>query len=227
LAWDEYNSNERYLKRITSQHKIKPLYMAMVKAYLDILQDTYTLIAAIDNKFNLDTAIGVQLDAIGQIVGAKRKLDFEPDYANTLLSDEDYRAYIRAVITLNQWDGTTETLNELLANAISTYTFVLHDYQDMSVLAEFRGDGSIVEMEMLNHGLYAPNAQGVGVNYLFSVESEIEGQIYIFGITPGQSTRDTILELESTAEDTDVFGTVYVGAKVVSETIKQTLRGVN
>lgn len=186
MSYAQYSENERYLKRVTSQHSVRPQYMAMLGAYLDMLQDAYLCAASLDAAFDLDTAVGAQLDILGAIVGANRRLDFEPTNASPLLSDEDYRTYIMAKITLNQWDGTLEGLQTLWESVAGSYDLTILDHQNMNITAEFSGMGSLFEMELLSHDLYAPNAQGVGVDYLFAARSELSGRFYIGGAIVSQ-----------------------------------------
>lgn len=56
---------------------------------------------AVLTQRNIDTAIGVQLDALGALVGRKR---------NGVADDEIYRRYIRAQISANKSDGVRRDL---------------------------------------------------------------------------------------------------------------------
>ncbi len=80
-----------YLNRITSQHKIKPKYMALLAARLGPFIDLAECLAMFDEAFDLDKAVGKQLDTIGEYVGVKRLLNFQPQDASPVLIDPYYR----------------------------------------------------------------------------------------------------------------------------------------
>lgn len=69
----------------------------------------------------IGTAVGVQLDVLGAIVGRAR--EGEPD-------DEIYRRYVRAQITTNKSDGTINTILKVAGLVVSdpSATFTLHNY---------------------------------------------------------------------------------------------------
>lgn len=121
MSVQEFDGNQRYLARITSEHRIRPKFMAMNVAYLDKLQDVYELYVQMLGAFDLDSAEGQQLDIIGRIVGAHRVLDFNLTYADSKLEDEQYRKLIRAQISTNQWDGTMRGLVELWEGIFGEY----------------------------------------------------------------------------------------------------------
>ena len=54
-----------YLDRVTSEHKDKPKFMALVEARLKPFVDIFELLEEIDRAFDIDTAEGNQLDMIG------------------------------------------------------------------------------------------------------------------------------------------------------------------
>ena len=117
--------------RVTSAHSDKPKFMASLAAVLQPLADMRDLVMSLPAAFDLDTAIGAQLDIVGQWVGVTRALavpitgvyfafdtsgvgwdqgswwapgdDLTYQYA---LSDDGYRTLLRAKIVANTWDGT-------------------------------------------------------------------------------------------------------------------------
>lgn len=182
MGYHEINNNKIYLDKITSEHRIRPKYMATNTVYLDKLQDVYDFYLQILYGFDLNTATGEQLDFLGDIVGIGRVLDFEPYYADSKLDDEKYRKLIRAKISTNQWDGTMQGLISLWKGIFDKYNLKIYDTQDMSIIAEFSGIEDLFEAELINHGLFAPCGQGVGANYRFIMDSKINGQLFISGI---------------------------------------------
>lgn len=67
---------DNYLNLITSQHKTKSKFMAMVKAILIKSDDIFNLAVHFDDEFDLDLATGNQEDLLGIIAGISRILDF-------------------------------------------------------------------------------------------------------------------------------------------------------
>jgi len=120
-----------YLGLVTSEHTTKPKYIATLSGALQPLMDIQNVLAGMRQAFDVDTAIGVQLDVLGQWVGASRLVPvtitgvyFSWDTAGvgwdqgawlgpgaplttlTTLPDEQFRTLIRARIANNNWDGS-------------------------------------------------------------------------------------------------------------------------
>ncbi|WP_230141639.1 DUF2612 domain-containing protein, partial [Clostridium neonatale] len=53
---------DKYLDNITSQHRDKPKYIAWLSSCLNIIDHAYIMTKNMDNDFDLDNAIGKQLD---------------------------------------------------------------------------------------------------------------------------------------------------------------------
>lgn len=86
--------------RIVQQLKGKPKFLALLTALVNPMQDLeLAMIALLVNRW-VETAVGVQLDAIGKLVGQARDG----------LYDEDYRRYIRARVATNRSNGTAEDI---------------------------------------------------------------------------------------------------------------------
>ena len=120
-----------YLGLVTSEHASKANYIATLTAVLAPLMDVQTVLAGMRAAYDVDTAIGAQLDTIGLWVGASRLLQvpitgvyFSWDTAGqgwgqgvwlgpgaspsqlTILGDDQFRTLIRARIANNGWDGS-------------------------------------------------------------------------------------------------------------------------
>lgn len=61
-----------YTALVTSEHNEKPNYMAMLGLVLGAFADTLAVVNSIPSYYDLDTAVGSQLDAIGLWVGQSR-----------------------------------------------------------------------------------------------------------------------------------------------------------
>lgn len=156
------NSNE-YTDLIAGYHLDKPDYQEWVYTLTEPLRIARERLANLRSDFDVDSAIGVQLDAIGVRVGISRTLPtkltgvyfeldnldlgldfgvwkgkYDPSDGSTTLDDETYRAVIKAKILSNKWNGENGTLAEFLSTALSyfgvdTKMFDLQDFQTMHV----------------------------------------------------------------------------------------------
>ena len=112
------------------------------------------------SAFDIDTAVGVQLDILGLWIGRSRivsqpisgvyfSLDidglgfdqgvwqgpYDPDSGYTTLSDETYRIILKAKIAINNWDGRNDSLPPILDAALegSGLKMQIVDNQDMTI----------------------------------------------------------------------------------------------
>jgi len=182
-----------YLARITSEHANKPKFVAYVSALIQPLLDSQALLRSLLTTFDLDTAIGVQLDAVGKWVGRTRFVEqpitglyfsfdtvglgwdqgvwkgpFDSTDGLTRLDDDTYRQLLRAKVILNSWDGSiaeaAKALGLLLNNPSSIVTIL--DNQDMTMTVGISGVVPSPLITALLEGGYLPiNPEGVGINY--------------------------------------------------------------
>jgi len=184
---------QTYLGRITSEHANKPKFVAYVTALIQPFLDAQAFLRSLLTTFDIDTAIGVQLDAVGKWVGRSRfvqqpianlyfsfdtvglgfdqgvwKGPFDPTDGLARLDDDTYRALLKAKVILNSWDGSiaeaAEALGLLLKNPASIVT--IQDNQDMTMTVGISGVVPSPLITALLQGGYLPiNPEGVGVNY--------------------------------------------------------------
>ena len=159
--------------------------------------------------FDLDTAVGVQLDAVGERVGIGRRLNaplegvyfafdtegvgfdegvwkgqYDPAEGVVELDDEFYRTVIRAKIAANSWDGTNETLSDILdlifTPELGTYASY-EDHQDMSMVVALSGKvPSPLLMQLLVKGYIDIKPAGVRISYYYT--PSVEGPLFAFDI---------------------------------------------
>jgi hypothetical protein len=191
----------------------KPLFLATLAAYTQGQVDNQNLLAALPNDFDLDLAVGVQLDAVGVRVGATRVLEvpltgvfFAWDTVglgwgegtwlgpyvdgDTLydLPDSDFRTLLYAVIAKNHWDGTIPGAYAVLAIAFAGmgYTFLIQDNQDMSLTYIVIGPPlSVVMRALLIAGQLTLKPAGVRITGYFKPSVPDEP---IFGWGPDSAT---------------------------------------
>lgn len=142
LQWDvnvgpNPGNVQPYLDLITSEHNQRPKFMAMVQAVMQAYADIIAVMMTIPALFDLDDAVGVQLDVIGEWVGVTRNVKVpitgvffswdvvglgwaEGSWADSsspselvVLPDAAYRTLLRARIAANHWDGTIPGVYEV------------------------------------------------------------------------------------------------------------------
>lgn len=157
---------EEYLNLIPSQHRQKPRYMATVEALMRPLCGVDELLQELRTAFDLDTAIGRQLDAVGVRVGRTRHLHtplegvyfswntegvgwnegiwkgrYDPETGMISLPDDIYRMLLKAKVAANRWDGTTPGAYDAweIAFADLGSIILIQDNQDMSMIVGIAG----------------------------------------------------------------------------------------
>lgn len=150
----------KYTDLITNYHRGKPLFVDHIDLSTRPLTDVSTSLDGLITAFDIDDAVGAQLDILGQWIGRTRivsqpiagvyfSLDtdglgydqgiwqgpYDPDAGYTSLSDETYRIILKAKIAINNWDGTNDSLPQILDTALagSGLTMQIVDNQDMTI----------------------------------------------------------------------------------------------
>ncbi len=87
--------------RLIEQYKGKPKIEGVIEAITKPIQDIEEVLKQLNFERSIDTAIGVQLDKVARIVGAKREMG---------QSDDDFRFAIKSKIVMNLNQGTPEEI---------------------------------------------------------------------------------------------------------------------
>lgn len=149
-----------YTDLITSEHADKPNFMATITASLQSAADIVAVAQGISDKFDLDQAVGKQLDILGEWIGISRNVkteltgvyfsfdtqgvgfdegliwsEGEPLTGLTELPDDIYLMLLKAKIAANQWDGTIPGAYEAWDTLLEPYGFhiLIQDNGDMSM----------------------------------------------------------------------------------------------
>jgi len=180
-------SMDQYIALATAQHREKPRFQATARALLEPLVDLQGCLLSLPIAFDLDTAVGVQLDAIGLWVGVGRRVPteltgvyfaldtegvgldqgvwrgpFDPLTGLSVLDDESYRTLLRVRIAANGWDGRQETAILVLQLAFPDNGVVIEDYQNMSMSIALSGlRPSAVARALLREGFISLKPAGV------------------------------------------------------------------
>ena len=198
---------EDYTGLLSAYHRGKPNFTATVRALCDGMVDLRNLYAKLPDAYDLDLAVGRQLDAVGLWVGLRRRIKtplagvyfsndidglgfdqgvwqgpFDPDSGLTELDDDTYRLLLRAKIGANHWDGTLETSAAILGRIFGGGTHVfIQDNGDMSVDIGIAGTPpSALFLALLTGGYIPLKPEGVRISYY--VIPSAEGPLFGFDV---------------------------------------------
>jgi hypothetical protein len=177
---------------ITSEHSDKPKFMAALAVGLQPIAEMRDLLLGLPAAFDLDNAVGAQLDAVGLWVGVTRALPAEisdayfsfdtdglgwdegiwwapgdPSTVLISLPDDVFRTLIKVRIGANHWDGTTSGIyaawDTLLAG--TGLSVLVEDLGNMTMnQVMIGGTPDVVTTALFEGGLLDLTPAGVGVN---------------------------------------------------------------
>lgn len=185
-------SVQEYLDLIPSANRDKPKFRAMLEGLFAPLVSAQDTMRAAVLAYDLDTARGANLDAVGLHVGRDRKIatpisdvffalddealgfdrgvwqgTFDEQNGVTLLDDDTYRLVLKAKIASNHWDGSIEQAAQILDDLFrdeDTIIFV-QDNQDMTMSLNVAGKRlNALFMALLKDGYVPLKAAGVRVS---------------------------------------------------------------
>ncbi|WP_065649248.1 DUF2612 domain-containing protein [Pantoea eucrina] len=150
----------KYTDLITNYHAGKPKFVAHVDLSTRPITDASASLRSLISAFDIDSAVGVQLDVLGEWIGRTRTVSqpiagvyfsfdtdglgwdqgvwqgpYDPDAGYTSLSDDTYRIVLKAKIAINSWNGQNDTLPPILEAALegSGLKMQIVDNQDMTI----------------------------------------------------------------------------------------------
>lgn len=183
-------SIDKYLSYITNQHAQRPKFVATVSASVAPFVKIQEVLLSLPKAFDVDTAIGNQLDVVGQWVGIGRVLnepitgvylewdgdenvgwdfgiwqgEFDPDDGLLSLPDDSYRLLIKAKIAANHWDGTIPGAYKVWEGAFEGSSLIIEDLQDMTMTIGVSGvELSTLDTKLLEDGLLVVKPAGVRI----------------------------------------------------------------
>lgn len=186
---------DEYLNLITSEHRQKPKFEAMVSTDTSGPVRVQDLLAAMLPLFDVDVAVGQQLNVIGQWVGISRNIpipipgayfswDGTDPYVGwdfgvwqpsnlpadiTILPDDVYRTFIKAKIAANRWDGSLQDMYAVWDSVFTDITIFIQDNQDMSYNIGFVGRPvDALTLALIEQGYLPLKPEGVRVNVIYS-----------------------------------------------------------
>lgn len=157
LAAKPTRSADDYMALITPWQaaSIKARFLSTVRAGVQPYADAQAVIAGLPAAFDLDYAVGAQLDVDGQWVGRTRfiptpapntlfsfdinNLGWDQGYIDgpydsaqglSALADDDYRRLLRAKVLANSWDGTADGALAILRSYFTDTTTIIFVQDD-------------------------------------------------------------------------------------------------
>lgn len=183
----------QYTDLITAEHSDKPRYMQTVGISVAPFSDLTAVLADIPALYDLDDAVGAQLDVVGLWVGRSRYLNtplvgvyfaldtvgvgfdqgtwlgqYDPISGLTALPDDTYRTLLRAKILANMWDGTIPGAYAAWNTVFGStgYQVVIQDNGDMTMALGLVGPTpDAVTLALFTGGYLSLKPVGVGITY--------------------------------------------------------------
>lgn len=164
--WSVVLEDTKYLDLVTSEHADKPDFMSMVAFTTQPMLNQQATLAQFVPSYDLDIAIGVQLDVLGLWIGITRFVQIpifnsyfcldiagvgldeanwyvtgQALFRSVRLDDEPYRRLLQTKAAANRWDGTINGAYEIYNIFFSgtPNAIKIHDYQNMTYALEITG----------------------------------------------------------------------------------------
>jgi hypothetical protein len=182
-----------YLDYIEPQHRAKPRFEAVVINWTRHFVDLQAFYASLIDGFDLDKAVGVQLDQIGLWIGRSREINlaitnfffswdtdglgwdegywqglFDSDTGIFRLDDRLYRLVLRGKIAANSWDGTLPDMKRVYEQVFrdTGISVVVSDNQDMTATVTIRGAADPVTLAIIQGGYIPLKPMAVSIKYI-------------------------------------------------------------
>lgn len=162
---------DKYLSLITSEHQMQPKFTAWLMAAISMIEDAQNLLTNLYIYYDIDTAIGTQLDIIGLSLGTSRIVPFTPSNgASAKLDDDTYRIVLKAVIAEAHFDGSIPSFYNVTYEAFKNTQmhFALIDNQDMTADCIVFGVTESIISDLLLNGYIIPRPEGVKLTITIS-----------------------------------------------------------
>jgi hypothetical protein len=170
-----------YLGLLTSQYVNSPKLNALLQVLVQKFDDVSQVLVKMDTALDLDAAMGAQLDMLGAVAGAARRVNFQPSGGvSPILDDTTYRLYIKAKIAQNQWDGTLPSLYPIWATLFPDGSIIILDNQNMTADITLKGTFTSIIQDLIVNGYIVPRPEGVLYTFLFGTLP-----FFGFGESPG------------------------------------------
>jgi hypothetical protein len=168
-----------YADLLILQYRGKERAYATIEA-LALLGVVNQLPLTVQDAFDLDTAVGVQLDVLGKYVGVSRNgYTFS---AAVVLTDDEYRLLIKVAIVRNYSGSSLKDIQDLLFQFFPE-TLLVFDYLGMRISYFFNASiGSQALAEVFVESGVLPKPMGVEMGvlvYSFDIDNFFGCQTYL------------------------------------------------
>jgi hypothetical protein len=178
-----------YLAKFTSQYQQSPNMISWAAANLKPFQDIASCLAGFGPAFDLDSAVGAQLDVLGTIIGQARTVAFQPTGGvSPVLNDPNYRILLRARIAQNHWDGKMDSLLRIWQAIFPGGVLIVNDHQDMTVDLYVAAPLNSILKDLILNGYIIPKPQAVHYNISLAVLPMLgfdRGDAFVAGVDVG------------------------------------------
>jgi hypothetical protein len=125
----------QYTNLVPVANSSQPNFMAMLAATVQPLADIVAFENSINDFYDIDAAIGVQLDTLGLLIGVSRPGGF---------SDDFYRVVLKVRILNNHWQCNKPSAYTLANQLFSSlgFSFFIEDHADLSITLGVVGTGA-------------------------------------------------------------------------------------
>lgn len=185
----------KYTDLITSAHNQKEKFVKTVDISTSPYESIQNILNNLINKYDIDLAVGDQLDTVGIWVGIGRYLPlplegvyftwdttidegwdagrwkdtYDPDNGLVKLDDESYRYLIKMQIAANHWHGTKDEAYDIWTETFGDGKYIIiQDFQDMSIEIGFSGEIPTVIKQIIKSGIQPFKPESIRVNTYFT-----------------------------------------------------------
>ena len=175
-----------YQGLLTSEYKQTVQWNAWLAAVLSIANDISNCMLSMQTAFDLNYAIGAQLNILGTILGVSRTLPFQPSFGvSPVMTDTIYRLLLQAAVANNQWNGLISGINGMWQQYFQPLygSMILQDQQNMTALVELPATMPSIVLDLIigyaangatsgviTGGYVLPRPEGVEYNWLLSTD---------------------------------------------------------
>jgi hypothetical protein len=156
------------------------------------MQDIANCLQEFGPAFDLDAAVGPQLDVLGVIAGQGRIVGFQPSGGvSPVLDDDTYRLLLKARVAQNHWDGKIDSLIAIWQSLFPRGTLIVDDAQNMTVSIFVAGAFTSIIQDLILNGYILPRPQAVLYDYSFATLPMLgfdRGDSYVAGLDVGHFT---------------------------------------
>lgn len=157
-----------YLQLITSEYQGSTKFLNWLLSCLRPLDDASECLSSFVTSFDLDYAVGVQLDALGVIIGQSRTVGFQPTGGiSPILTDNAYRILLKARTLQNNWSGTINSLYTSWQKLFPGGRITIVDNQNMTATIILTGSFDSIVKDLIAQGYIVPRPETVFYTFVF------------------------------------------------------------